>query len=470
MALAIVAWCLLIGLAPVDARLPRELVPAAARSVASSLFLIAGVVRLVRWRMAGDAGAGRAAVALLVLGAAVRVHPLFGQSLTEAQPNPAVHTLCLTLVFALLLPTVNWSDPRRNIRFRLTAGFAAIGLVSTAVLIVRATRPVEMNVVWVVVDCAAAVGWMGLASRSWRASGQLRRGTAFWPCSAMLLMSAGEWTLAWSIAGNRVVTGIAAGLQLAAAFVVTCISLSDLRTTFSHEDTQNADATRVLADMQRQLADTVQTQRERLHDARSAIVGVIAASDLLAGGGMANVLDRDRLSRLMVHELHRLQTVLDTDDVEPIAEFDLVDSLEPVVLIHQLDGRTIRTDLRSLPVIGRPRVTATVLDNLLRNARVHAPDARIAVHANCSGSVATVVVEDDGPGIPPGEYDLVLHAGGRGSSTTAPGSGLGLFNAANAMREQGGSLQLSSAIGGGTRVTLTLPAAPARASDRALAS
>jgi signal transduction histidine kinase len=62
----------------------------------------------------------------------------------------------------------------------------------------------------------------------------------------------------------------------------------------------------------------------------------------------------------------------------------------------------------------------------------------------------------------------VLRAGVRGSTAVAPGSGLGLASALAAMRAQGGSLELSDRTGGGTRVTITLPAVDADV--RALAS
>ncbi|MEO8887688.1 MAG: HAMP domain-containing sensor histidine kinase [Jatrophihabitantaceae bacterium] len=466
----VVAWCLFVGLSSAHDPLARQQLPAAARSFASSLFLIAGVVRLMRWRLADDLGAGRAALALLVLGAAVRVHPLVGDPLTLAQPNPAVHTLCLAAVFALLLPAVGQSDPRRHILIRLTWAVVAVGAVSSAVIAVRDLWPAGMPVLWVSVDCAGAIGWLALATRSWRSADRTRRPTEFWLCTAMVFMAAGEWALASSMAGNATMTGITPGLQLAASGLAALVSLTDLRQTFTHDDLQTADATRVFNDMQRQFDEARLAQLRRLHDAKSAIVGVIAASNLLTTQAITDSPDRVRLGHLMVHELHRLQAVLDPDGTEPISEFDLVDAIGPVVLIHQLDGRVIRTDLNSLPVIGRPRATATVLDNLLRNARMHAPGASVAVHVNRSGAVVSVVVEDDGPGVPPTERERVLGAGVRGSAASAPGSGLGLFNAVTAMRAQGGTLELTERSGGGTRVTLTLPAARDRCDAHALVS
>jgi signal transduction histidine kinase len=245
---------------------------------------------------------------------------------------------------------------------------------------------------------------------------------------------------------------------------------SDLLRTVREGDSEASATSKVLVDLRQRLSDVEQAQRNRMHDARSAIMGVLAASEMLLQAGERGPADTSRLNQLMARELRRLQSVLDSETVEPIAQFDLAEALNSVVTIHQLDGSTISVQLRSLPVIGRPRATATVLDNLLRNARVHAPGSNVTVRAEQVGAVATVVVEDDGPGIPPSEYEQVLRPGVRGSSAAVPGSGLGLSNAVDAMRRQGGALNVSGRVGGGTRVTLTLPIALTGPDTRALAS
>jgi len=55
----------------------------------------------------------------------------------------------------------------------------------------------------------------------------------------------------------------------------------------------------------------------------------------------------------------------------------------------------------------------------------------------------------------------VLRHGERGTATTTPGSGLGLYSAVQRMEAQDGTLDVHQRPGGGTRITLTLPTLPA---------
>ncbi len=198
--------------------------------------------------------------------------------------------------------------------------------------------------------------------------------------------------------------------------------------------------------------------RERLHDARSATASVRGAVDVL-GQPTCRPAEARRLRRLLDSEFDRLQALLDSRAAEPLTVFDLAEALEPVVSAYALDGTRIRSAVDHVTVSGRPRATATVLDNLLRNARVHAPGAGVEVRTSVVNGVATVTVHDDGPGIPREELARVLLPGMRGSAATAPGSGLGLHIAATAMAEQGGTLRVLPPDGRGTSVVFTLPVA-----------
>jgi signal transduction histidine kinase len=76
--------------------------------------------------------------------------------------------------------------------------------------------------------------------------------------------------------------------------------------------------------------------------------------------------------------------------------------------------------------------------------------------------MATVVVDDDGPGIPSEEREAVLLPRIRGSAATAAGNGLGLHIAATTMAEQAGTLRVTRHSGRGTRVIFALPVASAQ--------
>jgi signal transduction histidine kinase len=71
-----------------------------------------------------------------------------------------------------------------------------------------------------------------------------------------------------------------------------------------------------------------------------------------------------------------------------------------------------------------------------------------------------VVIEDDGPGLPPERRAEVLQRGAR-LDETAPGSGLGLSIIDELARAYGGWVQLAGADLGGLRLDINLPAAEA---------
>jgi signal transduction histidine kinase len=67
-------------------------------------------------------------------------------------------------------------------------------------------------------------------------------------------------------------------------------------------------------------------------------------------------------------------------------------------------------------------------------------------------------VDDDGPGLPPEQWETVLQRGIR-ADETAPGSGLGLAIVRDLAELAGGTIRLSRAPTGGLRATLELQAA-----------
>jgi signal transduction histidine kinase len=110
-----------------------------------------------------------------------------------------------------------------------------------------------------------------------------------------------------------------------------------------------------------------------------------------------------------------------------------------------------------------------VVENLLENAARHGRAGgrvRITVaelpQAGGPGRGAEIVVEDDGPGIPPAERERVMRRFERGPGAAAAGSGLGLAIVEAEARRHGGTLSLGGSRLGGllARVTVDGPAAP----------
>lgn len=109
---------------------------------------------------------------------------------------------------------------------------------------------------------------------------------------------------------------------------------------------------------------------------------------------------------------------------------------------------------------GRLRQLILILvDNALR----HGPaGVRIDVKLTQDDGTATLVVADNGSGIPEAELKRVFdrfYRGNRASDRAPSGSGLGLPIAKSIAEGHGGQIAIDSAIGEGTRVSVSLPCA-----------
>jgi two-component system osmolarity sensor histidine kinase EnvZ len=92
------------------------------------------------------------------------------------------------------------------------------------------------------------------------------------------------------------------------------------------------------------------------------------------------------------------------------------------------------------------------------NARQYA--SRIAISAARVGNTIEILVDDDGPGIPPEKREVVFQPYRRLDETrprSASGLGLGLAIARDVVRSHGGEIVLDTAPMGGLRAQLTLP-------------
>ena len=92
---------------------------------------------------------------------------------------------------------------------------------------------------------------------------------------------------------------------------------------------------------------------------------------------------------------------------------------------------------------------AEVLGNLLENAARHAAQ-RVQVSAN---SAASIVIEDDGPGIPPAQWPRVLERGNR-LDERGEGTGLGLAIVQDVLSAYGWRLDLAGSQLGGLKATI----------------
>lgn len=96
-----------------------------------------------------------------------------------------------------------------------------------------------------------------------------------------------------------------------------------------------------------------------------------------------------------------------------------------------------------------------MLGNLVENACKWAA-TQVEVHSRLAGQSLILVIDDDGPGIPPDNREAVFDRGRR-FDESAPGSGLGLAIVRDIADLHGGSIGLSESPLGGLRAELHLP-------------
>jgi signal transduction histidine kinase len=101
------------------------------------------------------------------------------------------------------------------------------------------------------------------------------------------------------------------------------------------------------------------------------------------------------------------------------------------------------------------RAVANIIGNALRYGHV------AHVSTLQTGSVIEIIIDDEGPGIPPAQRKSVFRAFQRGESSrsrSTGGTGLGLAIALGIIeRQHHGSLEIGDAPNGGARVTIRLP-------------
>ena len=114
-------------------------------------------------------------------------------------------------------------------------------------------------------------------------------------------------------------------------------------------------------------------------------------------------------------------------------------------------------------VLGDSSQLGRMVTNLLDNAARHATSSIwIELREDADGT-ATLVVADDGPGIPAVDRDRVFEPFTRldeARTTSAGGAGLGLAIVHDIVQAHDGTVSIADRHGGGARFVVTLPAAP----------
>ena len=105
------------------------------------------------------------------------------------------------------------------------------------------------------------------------------------------------------------------------------------------------------------------------------------------------------------------------------------------------------------------RVSSNLVDNAIKYTP---PGGSITVSTAPTADAALLIVHDDGPGIPPNELSKLFERyHRRAESNRVHGTGLGLFIVKAIVEAHGGTVEITSAVGEGTTVTVRIPTAHA---------
>jgi signal transduction histidine kinase len=179
------------------------------------------------------------------------------------------------------------------------------------------------------------------------------------------------------------------------------------------------------------------------------LAGRIATNARKLDRMVTDLLDLDRISRGMVApELRSLNLGAAVADV--VARSEIV------------EGRELSIEVEDVMVVVDAAMVERIVENFLGNAVRHTPpDSRIWVRVRSEAGGEVIVVEDEGPGIPP-EQRLEIFEPFRQAAATdqTAGVGVGLALVARFAELQGGRAWVEDGEHGGASFRVWLPARP----------
>ena len=427
----------------------------------AALFSGAGLLLVGQWRSIGLARPALLGLAFLVLGmlseGITALSPLVYGSVDPPLSGPALKLLPAVAAGVLLLAAGRADTVDSTTRpLRLLLGALLTGAFAGAGILLLTATATEADESALLAACAAWRGalWLTICLMERRA----RRDGAPWLVPVLTLMAMVAFLDAGHALHGEPFGAAAAVLAVASGVLALRHAAHDFAQTISQQSARLLLLTADVTEHQERRRSAEATEAVRLHEARNVLAGLHSATATLRR--YEDKLDpgvRHRLEDAIGAELQRLQHLVDPPLRKPSGPVVVPDAIASVLTAERELGAVIRADLHRVTALGCAEDIATICSALLVNARVHAQGTPVLVRARRSGSTVQVVVEDSGPGVPEELREAVFERGERGVST-APGTGLGLFNARELARSMDGMLELNERPRGGASFVLTLPA------------
>lgn len=210
--------------------------------------------------------------------------------------------------------------------------------------------------------------------------------------------------------------------------------------------------------IQRQIRQRTEMLAGVSHDLRTPLTRMKLALEMTGDNTTVEELKSD------VAEMERLiQLYLDFargEGTEAPVDTDITRLLDEIATAARREGTRLTLDAPSgISVPVRPHALRRCLGNLVSNARAYGN--RVWLTGRRTEDGVDILVDDDGPGIPPEERDRVFQPFVRLDPSRNPktgGIGLGLTIARDVARSHGGDVRLETSPRGGLRACVHLPA------------
>jgi signal transduction histidine kinase len=430
---------------------------------AAALFVVAGVIRLARWRLVHDPHSALVGTALIVVGALglplVGVAAVAGALQHRELADAAVRSLASFITIALVLralsaTTVRWARPSRLLP--LLAMPVLLAFAGLAFLEASRNGPLPGGPeIARVLSGAMVLAWLALAAtihtrhadRSWS-----RRATPLF-CG----LAIAEALYGAGIGGEL---GEGASLMVCSAVAVLCVRSAHLDLIAALQDTERAigSLNRTLLDARGEAVELSEWRASLVHDASNAVAGLQAALGVL-DARQSDDASASRLCRAAAEEVRHLDHLLHRSRQEPCRPFDVGALARSVGDSARAFGGNVTVHADNVLAVGRPGDVVAVLKNLLVNSCRHAPGSSVDLGVEAADGQVRIVCADNGPGLDELTAGHAFERGYRGPASE--GSGLGLHDARELMRAQGGDVELDRHPGiRGARFVVTLPAPP----------
>lgn len=245
------------------------------------------------------------------------------------------------------------------------------------------------------------------------------------------------------------ITEALTGAQLRAQLAENAASIGKLAAALTHEINSPLGALRSSVDTLLVLAAKQATAQPDQY------AGLVAMQADLRRSLLSSA---DRIGSVVA----RLQRFISLEEAE-VKTANLNDLLSGVALlfddkIKQANVR-VEFDLRPLPTLTcRPQLLTAVFSSLLSNA-INAVngDGRIVISTRLAEAAIQVRIADNGRGMSPEEVENIFDPRFRVSETRVSSGNWSLFNIRQIVFEHGGDIQIESAEGQGTAISVTIP-------------